>query len=211
MNNLIIYGGSFDPLHNGHLNTALNVQNAFHFDQFIFLPCKTPVLKNANMASSEQRVLMLELAIAPYPDFEISLEEVMRPTPSFMVDTLEFFRKQLPDCAITLLIGMDSFLQLPQWHSWQKILTLSNLLVMTRPQVDEQRAGELIKNLLLTHEVTDKRALLTNRFGKIYRYNAGEYDVSSTWLREQIRSGVDIEPYLPASVYQYIKKQGLYQ
>ena len=211
MNNLIIYGGSFDPLHNGHLNTALTVQKAFSFERFIFLPCKTPVLKKATMASSKQRLEMLELAIATYPDFEISLEEVMRPTPSFMVDTLEFFHKQFSDCAITLLIGMDSFLQLPQWHNWQKILTLSNLLVMKRPHTDEYDAGELVKNLLLTHETMDKQDLLTNRFGKIYRYDAGEYDISSTWLREQIRSGVDIEPYLPASVYQYIKKQGLYQ
>ena len=133
MKNLVIYGGTFDPPHLGHLNTALAIQDILHFDRLIFLPCKTPVLKQATLASSEQRVNMLKLALEGYSNFDIDLREITRITPSFMVETLESFRQDLGDqVAITLCLGSDAFLQLPQWHSWRKILKLSNVLVIKR-------------------------------------------------------------------------------
>ena len=210
MKTLLIYGGAFDPPHDGHIKTALAVQRDLHFDRFVFLPCKTPVLKNATLATSKQRIHMLQLALQPYPEFEIDPREITRSTPSFMVETLKSFREALGyKVAITICLGTDAFIQLPQWHCWQKILELSNILVIRREQINEQELPE-IKKLVLTHETFDKKALKTQAFGKIYQFDAGQFPISSSWLRSQMQAGYNIEEYLPANVYQYIKDQALY-
>lgn len=210
--NLLIYGGSFDPVHNGHLNTAQAIQNHMKFDRFLFLPCKTPVLKNPATASCEQRIQMLKLGLAPYSQFSIDSREINRDTPSFMVDTLQSFRDELGiNLSITLLIGMDAFLNLPQWHNWQNILKYCNLLVMQRAQTTIEIMPKVLKDLLITHEVFDKTELLNHPFGKIYQYNAGQYPVSSSLIRHRIKEGRSIKELLPENVYLYIIQQHLYQ
>ena len=209
--NIIIYGGSFDPIHLGHLTTAKSVQNYFKFERFIFLPCKTPLLKKPTTASSEQRLRMLELALEPYPQFQIDSREIRRTTPSFMVDTLQSFRYELGyEIAITLLLGKDAFLQLPQWHSWRTILTLSHVLVMDRVQKQQEVIPELLIDLLKTHQTTDKNYLLTKACGKIYQYNAGHIDISSTQLRKKQHLKDNIQAYVPKAVYQYIQQENIY-
>ncbi len=174
MNNIIIYGGTFDPLHNGHLNTALAVQAQFHFERFIFLPCKTPLIKKAASASSEQRVHMLQLALQNIPEFSIDNREIIRDTPSYMVDTLKSFRKELGESiSITLCLGMDAFIQLPKWHSWQEIISLSNLLILKRAEIKDDTIEASLENLLKNHEVFNKTYLLTQPHGAIYRIDAG--------------------------------------
>ena len=211
MHNLILFGGSFDPPHLGHLNTALAVQNHIHFERFIFLPCKTPVLKAATTASCQQRIQMLKLALEPYPTFEIDQREIQRETPSFMVDTLKSFRDDLGEqVSITLLLGMDAFQQLPQWPNWQTILDLCHLLVIKRADIDKELMPVQLKALLKTHEVTDNAELLNYPCGKIYQYNAGEYAISSSFLRQKIIESEDIQHYVPDAVYQYINKIKLY-
>ena len=211
MNNIVIYGGTFDPPHYGHLNTARAVQHHIHYDRVIFLPCKAPVLKNAAIASSKHRLSMLKLAIFNEPKFEIDTREITRTTPSFMVETLESFRNELGEAApISLCIGMDAFIQLPFWKSWEKILTLSHLLVMKRAKIDDKNRPESLNQLLLDNEIVDPCYLRTEPHGKIYCFDAGQYAISSSWLREQIQAGKNIEEYLPASVYEYIKSKALY-
>jgi len=211
INTILIYGGSFDPPHYGHLNTALAVQNDMHFERFIFVPCKIPVLKAATLASSEQRICMLKLALKDHPEFEIDRREISRSSPSYMVDTLISFRDELGDQAsITLLLGIEVFTQLPEWHRWEDIFSLSNLLVMRRKLPNEVTLPEPLKARLLTHEVFDKNNLLAHPFGKICLYDAGQYAISSTWLRSQMHSGRNLDPYLPANVLQYIKDHNLY-
>jgi len=210
VNNIIIFGGSFDPPHNGHLNTALAVQKSFHFDHFIFLPCKQPILKDATLASAQQRVTLLELALADHPEFKIDTREINRESPSYMVTTLTDLRKELGNnTAITILIGLDAFLQLPQWHEWEKILTLANLLVIDRPG-SNYKLPPILKNLLLTNEIFDKKRLLTQSCGAIYRYNAGQYPISSSWLRKEIKEGRTIKPYVPTRVFEFLQTNNIY-
>ncbi|MCP0913302.1 nicotinate-nucleotide adenylyltransferase [Legionella sp. 27cVA30] len=212
MHNIIIYGGSFDPIHNGHLKTALQVQNEFNFESFIFLPCKIPLLKEATKASAKQRMQMLQQAVFPYPAFKIDLREIEREGPSYMVETLKSFRKECGECtAINLLVGMDTFLQLPQWYQWQKIIGLANILVMERPTDTIENSPDALKKVLQKHQTLNKKDLLNCAAGKIYLYNAGFYPVSSSWLREQIKKGNDVSSYLPGGIAEYIKAQGLYQ
>lgn len=209
---LVIYGGTFDPPHYGHLNTAQAVQAHLSFDRFIFLPCKLPVLKNAAYATAEERLEMLKLALAEEPTFEIDTREMMRNTPSFMSETLKSFRHELgPETSISICLGLDAFMQFTKWHQWETILALGNLLVMQRANINESHLEESVKKLLYTCEVFNKQDLLKHSSGKIYRFDAGYYPVSSTWIRNELQLGHRIEGYLPARVYEFIREKQLYR
>ena len=204
MKRFLIYGGSFDPPHFGHIKTACTVQQKLAFDKFIFVPCKQSVLKTKSVATSEQRLHMLKLALAPYScfNFEIDTREFDRDTPSFMVDTLESFQKEYKhNASFTLLLGMDAFLELPQWHQWKKILTLCDLLIMQRRGSDEPKAIPYSLKKIL-----DTSSYMFNFF------EAGHYPIASSILREHIKTNQKLKKdLLPEAVYDYIITHQLYQ
>ena len=128
-----------------------------------------------------------------------------------MVETLENYRRELGnDTAITLLIGNDSFLELPKWHCFESLLALCHLLVIERPEKIKTPLSPILQKLTSTHEIFDKRILQTTPCGAIYRFNAGSYDISSTELRSLLQAKLSVEQYLPKAVYDYIRKHGLY-
>lgn len=211
MTNLILYGGSFDPLHFGHLKTALAVQLAFQFKHFIFLPCKTSFFKKMQ-ASCAQRVQMLKLGLSSYPQFQIDLREIERDTPSYMVETLESFRNTWgSEVSITILLGMDAFIQLPSWHRWEAIFALSHVLVLQRPHFETSMVSPTLQTQILGRITQDKEDLFTHSCGKIMYYFGGKFDISSSFLRQQIQAGNDISAYVTENVDSYIKEQGLYR
>ena len=110
MHSIAIFGGTFDPIHNGHILTSLAIQKSFQFSSYRFIPCKVPAIKPASTASTEQRIHMLRLALKNYNQFEIDLREIKRDTPSYMVETLKSLRKDYPYASITLILGFDAFL-----------------------------------------------------------------------------------------------------
>ncbi|HAU1653728.1 TPA: nicotinate-nucleotide adenylyltransferase [Legionella pneumophila] len=211
MLSIAIFGGTFDPVHNGHIKTSLAIQANFGFNYYYFLPCKNPTIKAPSCANSEQRVEMLKLALKPYPDFKIDTRELERDTPSYMIYTLQSFRLEYPDSSLTLIIGYDAFLNLPQWYQWEKIISLSNLLVINREEFSQQPLAESVQALLNQYRNDDKNILLNHHSGVICLYNAGRYDIASTRIREQLKQHKDVKNDLPESVYNYIKKQELYQ
>lgn len=211
--NLIIFGGTFDPVHIGHLQIAHQVQKKFGFDRFVFLPCKMPVLKNPSVASPKQRIEMLQLALKNQPSpFIIDTSEINRETPSYMVETLTAFRERYTEgTAISLLLGVDTFLQLPQWYQWKKVLQLANLCVVNRPST--QPIGQwpsVIQKVLAQHETQQPKTLLSTSQGLIYRYNAGFFPISSTWIRHEFSDGRMPEAVLPAGLLDYIAREKLY-
>ncbi|KTD67418.1 MULTISPECIES: nicotinate-nucleotide adenylyltransferase [Legionella] len=211
MHSIAIFGGTFDPIHNGHLQTSITIQTHFKFDSYIFLPCKTPTIKPPTLASNEQRVEMVKLAIKNIPDFKIDLREIERNTPSYMAETLKSFRMEYPNSSITLIIGYDAFLSLPQWYQWEKIITLANLLVINRDEFHNHSLPETMNNFLEKYKIKSKIELLSTQAGCIFLFNAGTYEISSTSVREEIKKGADVKNKLPYIVYEYIKSQGLYQ
>lgn len=206
---LAILGGTFDPVHLGHLQIAERVMQAFHFTELSFMPCRLPVLKGPPACSDEDRLAMLELALAAHPQWTINLCELSRPGPSYMVDSLHLLRTQRPDWHLILIIGMDAFVDLPRWHRWQHLLDEANLLVLDRPNYDRFFSAELAA-LVEAHQVMDKKAWLQRPQGGLYFYNAGLYPISSTRIREAIRHGDNLQADIPAEVIAYIKTHQLY-
>ncbi|WP_412756762.1 nicotinate-nucleotide adenylyltransferase [Legionella bozemanae] len=211
MHSIAIFGGTFDPIHNGHLQTSKFIQTHIKFDSYIFLPCKTPTIKPPTLANNEQRVEMLKLAIKEIPDFKLDLREIERDTPSYMVETLESFRLEYPKSSITLIIGYDAFLSLPRWYQWEKIITLANLLVINRNEFSRQAVPKTMQEFLEKYQTKSKAELLNTQAGRVFLFDAGNYDISSTSIREEIEKGADVKNKLPHTVYEYIKDQGLYQ
>ncbi|MCW8410379.1 nicotinate-nucleotide adenylyltransferase [Legionella sp. PATHC035] len=211
MHSIAILGGTFDPIHNGHLQASMVIQKHFNFDSYIFLPCKTPTIKPPTLANNNQRIEMIKLAIKKTPYFRLDLREVERDTPSYMVETLKSFRMEYPNSSITLIIGYDAFISLPNWYQWEKIITLANLLVINRSEFSSQPIPIIMKKFLEQHEVKDKHDFLSTHAGRVFLFDAGHYDISSTSIREEIKKGADVKNKLPEAVYEYIKSQGLYQ
>ena len=128
-----IFGGTFDPVHYGHLRTAFELIQALRLSEVRFMPAGNPPHRDTTIASPELRLQMVKAAIGQQPGFNVDDREMRRAGPSYSVDTLAELRAEMPDRSICLIVGMDAFLGLPTWHQWQKILTLSHLIVAHRP------------------------------------------------------------------------------
>ncbi|CAM4444161.1 MAG: putative nicotinate-nucleotide adenylyltransferase [Legionella sp.] len=211
MEHIAIFGGTFDPIHNGHLQTSLSIQSSVKFDSYFFLPCKVPTIKPAAFASNEQRIKMIELAIKAYPQFKLDLREIQRDTPSYMVETLQSFRRDYPSASITLIIGYDAFISLPKWHQWEKLITLANILVINRNKFVQHQIPELMQQFLVNYQCKKKEVLLNSKASAVFMFDAGHYEISSTMIREEIKHGRDVGFEIPKEVYRYIKNEGLYQ
>ncbi len=211
MHNLAIFGGTFDPIHNGHLHCSKTLSDYFHFNAYYFLPCKSPVHKGTTSVSNQQRIEMLQLALKPYPEFSIDLREMNRSTPSYMVDTLKSIRSEHPCSSISLIIGYDAFLNLEQWYQWQNLLQLAHLIVINRHLEAYQPPSPGLRKLLKQHQALNHADLKNSTSGLIYQFDAGDYPISSTALRHALKTNKDVSRELPQEVYQYINSLGLYQ
>lgn len=209
MANILIFGGTFDPVHKGHLAVAQCVQNEFSFAEFLFLPCKTPELKNMPATTTQMRLEMLSLALQPFPQFKIELEEVARNTPSYMIETVHnMYKKYPPPCTLTLLMGFDVFKSLPLWQEWEEIITTTNILVVRRTQQNNLPAE--LQTCMRLREVHDKNEFLRAKSGRIMQFNAGNYDISSTAVRNMLQNQEDVQHLIPPVIYNYIAQKNLY-
>lgn len=206
---ITVFGGTFDPVHQGHLQIALMLQKEFLLPEIRFIPCKIPVLKEEAHAAAHDRLAMLELAISAYPGLTIDTRELDRTTPSYTVETLHSLRTQFPQHPLCFVLGMDAFLELPQWYHWQELLTLSHLIVINRNAHPIPQDSLLIQ-LLQRHSMTDPNFLHTTLAGSILQKTITPICISSSNIRQQIRSGQDVSSLLPPQVFHYIQERKLY-
>ncbi|MCK5724204.1 MAG: nicotinate-nucleotide adenylyltransferase, partial [Gammaproteobacteria bacterium] len=153
-----ILGGTFDPIHYGHLRTALDVQQCLSLDEVRFIPCGEPPHRDKPVAESLQRLAMVRAAIAGQKGFSVDDREIRREGPSYMVDTLTSLKHDFKTESLCLILGMDAFNGLEQWHQWQQIFELANIAVMKRPA--ETGQIEMNKNLML--QVKDRIVEVTD-------------------------------------------------
>lgn len=198
------YGGTFDPIHQGHLQSALYVQQACKLDSLDLLPCHLPPHRDSP-SSSAHRAEMVRLAIAPYPQLRLNLLELERDTPSYTFDTLTELRRQYPSDILCFVIGMDSLCYFTRWHRWPDILALCHLLVLQRPGYSA--ASGDAPGLLQQFGSQSVSALRAAKHGHILLLQNPPVDVAAT----AIRSGAAPATLQIADVKAYIQQHGLYR
>ena len=205
-----ILGGTFDPIHYGHLRTALDVQQRLSLDEVRFIPCGEPAHRNAPIAEPLQRLAMVRAAIAGQARFTADDREIRRDGPSYMVDTLISLKQDFKTEPLSLILGTDAFNGLAQWYQWQKIFDLANIVVMQRPAIKGQ--VELNKRLMaqLKHRFVDADNLKTRQNGGICFVPVTQLDISATKIRQQWQQNKDIQFLLPDSVLTLIQQQNIY-
>ena len=205
----VLIGGTFDPVHYGHLRTALEVRNQLGIDTLGFLPAGEPPHRDATVSSATHRLAMLKLAIAQVNGFTIDERELQREGPSYMVDTLRALRAENSDTSLVLVVGQDSANSLQSWHQWQEIFTLANLVFMNRPGDQENYPPDLDK-MLSGRWVIKGRELLSRPAGSVMRIGVTGLSISSSGIRKMLQTGVSPQFLLPEPVLAYIREQGLY-
>lgn len=202
MRQIAILGGTFDPIHNGHLKLAEEACSHFPLDACWFMPAAAPPHKqDRKLARYAQRIRMAELATASYENFFVSDFEAKRSGLSYTSDTLALLRKTYPDCAFSLILGADSFFQLEFWHAPADICRDARLLVAAREYAREHTS------------LSEHAQHIREKFGaQIELISAPLVDISSRHIRALLAAGKkSAAQYLPAAVYEYIQSEGLYR
>jgi nicotinate-nucleotide adenylyltransferase len=205
-----ILGGTFDPIHFGHLRIALELHQQLRWQEVRFIPCRKPVLHKTTQASAQQRLTMLRKAIKNQPGFVIDDRELRRDTPSYTIDTLISLREELGDVALCLILGSDSVNNLPSWHRWQELIRLAHLVIVPRPGHPLLTSGPVAK-LIQQYRTVTPNQLQHNAAGRILITPLTPLPISATEIRRQITKGLSPRYLLPDAVYTYIQQQNLYK
>lgn len=207
-----LMGGTFDPIHFGHLRMAQELSNALSADEVRFIPSATPPLKQSS-TPAHHRAEMVKLAIADNPIFQLDTRELARSGPSYTIDTLASLREELgPDVALCWLMGSDAFLGLPNWHHWQSLLDFCHIVVAHRPNSPPaaEHMSEALKGLWLASRCHEASVLSQAAHGHILFQNMTALDISATKIRQDLSQHFNPRYLLPDAVLEYIDAQQLY-
>ena len=200
-----LFGGTFNPVHQGHIALARQVRAAFELDSVAFIPSFHSVHRAQPQATAEQREHMLRIALQPFPELVEDSCELQRQGPSFTVDTLRALKQAAPRQDLCWLMGVDAFNGFADWHRPDEILQLANLIVCARPGVALQ-AGRFAERFLAGDEqLTDFDA------GRIALFDMSPSPCSSTRIRHQLAQGETAADCLPPAVLEFIHQQSLYR
>lgn len=205
-----IFGGTFDPVHYGHLRSALEVQESLQLEYIIFIPLSIAVHRQQPIATAPQRLAMLQAAIAPYPRFLIDDVEINRSGPSYTLDTVIALHRKYPNDSLNLLLGYDTFQNFLNWHQPLEILKLVNLIVMQRPGT-MQFAVNIGLNALINECRCQSPEQLINTSGYILMQSITQLDISSSFIRTQLIANKSVQFLLPDAVIDIIHEQNLYR
>lgn len=204
-----LLGGTFNPVHIGHLRAALEVAEFMALDELRLIPSARPPHREAPQATAEQRLAMVRLAVASEPRLTVDDRELKRDKPSFTYDTLESVRAELAaGDQLFLLLGWDAFCGLPSWHRWQELLEHCHILVLQRPDADSE-PPEALRDLLAARSENDPLSL-AGPGGQISFIWQTPLAVSATQVRQLLAQGRSVRYLVPDAVLAYIQAQGLY-
>jgi nicotinate-nucleotide adenylyltransferase len=213
MKQIAFYGGSFDPVHCGHLTIARELTEIFDLDEFVFIPAfHAPHKKRKKPTSAFHRFAMLALATKDDAKIKVSKMELEAPERPFTVETLTSLKNDLKDARIFFVVGADSWAEITTWREWETVLTLVNIIVVTRPAYEigfSHVTEEIRERIVDLRESNEQRT--TDNEQKIYITDAVQIDVSATEIRKKIReNAADWREDVPEEVAKYIKKYQIY-
>jgi nicotinate-nucleotide adenylyltransferase len=205
------YGGTFDPVHLGHVGAVHDLLARLDPDAVRLIPCHVPPHRGPTGASAQQRVEMLRLAAADLGRCELDLRELDRPGPSYTVDTLRALRAELGEgTALCWVLGSDALAQLDRWHQWERLPELAHLIVLDRPGTRLPTQGA-VAEFVRARRVASPAALRQSRAGGLWFLHQTPMDLSATEVRGIIAAGGSAAHLLPPDVWAYIRREGLYR
>lgn len=205
-----IFGGTFNPIHNGHLRSVLETRDALGLSQVSLIPSAQPPLRDAPDVDAASRADMVEFAIADEPGLFCDRRELSRSGPSYTYDTLATLRSELgPERSLCLILGTDHLDSLDRWHRWQELLELAHVVVMARPGWQVPEAGP-VSEWLAAHLTASAETLQHRPCGAVLAHEQRQLPISGTEIREMIATGHSPRYLLPDAVWTYIQERGLY-
>jgi len=202
-----IFGGTFDPVHYGHLRAVIEAREIFALDEVRLIPNKTPPHRGEPSVTAATRLEMLRLATDSLPNLVIDTRELDREGPSYMVDTLHSLRSDFAERPLLLFIGADAFNGLTSWHRWAELFDHAHIVVLTRPGYLIQLENEFFRG----REVLEAAELTRHQAGKLMFQRITELDISASAIRNIIAEQRDPRFLLPDVVIDYIHSHRLYQ
>ena len=194
-----VYGGSFDPIHLGHLKTAKFIKHELGLNRMLLLPCNQPVHRQPLHYTASQRLEILNLGLKDFSELEVDTSEIDRGGDSYMIDTLKNLKIKLNNESICLVIGMDSFVNFKTWKNWDEFSKIIHLVVL--PREGEQ---PLLKGLETFEVSSDIKQIKSEANGLLYFSNTGMINISSTTVRGRISENQSLDNFLPKSVINYL-------
>lgn len=222
MNRIGLFGGTFNPIHLGHLRSAQEVLEAFDLQRILLIPSSFPPHKQPDvLASAADRLAMIRLAILAHTGFSVSNVETKRQGPSYTIDTVKFFKGELPSATrLFLVVGLDAFLEIDLWKACRDLFALTPFIVMIRPESAVGTRMQTFKRVeaLLQGAISPSYAfrpapdrIEATNFQPVYFMDVTPLHISSTRIRAVLRQGRSIRYLVPERVEAYIKRRGLYQ
>lgn len=204
-----LYGGSFDPVHKGHVATAEELLARFPFREIRLLPAARSPLKTRSLPD-HHRLAMLQLAVAGHPGLMVDARELSRPPPSYTIDTLHEIRAELgPSSPLVFILGLDSFLDLPHWKDWQTLTAYAHLLVVSRPGSHQEFSPELAR-WLEKHRISGPESLESSPAGGVLLVETAPHAIASRDIRAAVQAGQPSPDWLAPAVRDYINTHRLY-
>jgi nicotinate-nucleotide adenylyltransferase len=195
-----LLGGTFDPIHYGHLTIAQLALESCRLDQLIFIPAGEPPHKSKKLITAAiHRLRMVELALSAHPQFGLNDIEIRQKKPSYSINLLAFFQELYPEADLYLIMGADSLMELETWYEYQKLLTQTYLIVMKRDGIPDQKLKEKISHFVRSYSA------------QIHVATSIQLNISSSQIRDRVHHHQSIRYFTPAPVQQYIKTHHLYQ
>lgn len=206
-----VFGGTFDPIHFGHLRLAEEMADALELERVLFIPAGRPPHRDTPRTPAEHRMEMVRRAIAGNPRFVADPREVSNPAPSYTVDTLTALRAERgSEQPIWLLLGADAFLGLAGWHEWRSLFELANVVVATRqgaPALDVEALPEPLRGAVTPRFICTPT---TEASGNVLLHRMTPLDISATAIRATLTERRSVRYLLPDAVLDYIHEHGLY-
>ena len=209
-----LFGGTFDPIHFGHLRAAEEIKHILDLDKILFIPTATPPHKeNSNISLAQDRLEMIRLAIEGNKYFDISVFELHSDRPSYTINTLEHFNQNEKDAELYFIVGNELFNEIETWKDYKRLFELSNFAVITRPgfsELDSSRIPLALKDDFRYHNIIDNVISFTNNKKEIVFIEIKGIEISSTDIRGFVKSNQSIKYLVPYKVENYIRSQKLY-